>query len=629
MNLNLPGTGPDRKTIRRFALRIITAIISAVSTNYGLRLPGSSTDCALLTLGYLFIYSQKLPSATKQQRRWIAAFSFIFSAACIQGALLRITGSPYYGLVKKNYMGYFSFRDAANLCVLAFCTYYLIRLSIPLLQRLNDILHLKRYADQVQNNSEEHYSLVMPMAFLFLCWLPYLFAYYPGFILGDSCSSIRQALRLEDCSNHYPVMYTLLIKLFLCIGDFFGSLTLGCALYSIFQMLFLAYTLAKSVQWLGRRGVPWQACVLVTVFFGITPFFAQISIAMWKDPIFSAAILLWTLLLLDHIRQPKLRDKETELSFFCIDCGLFLKSIFLLLLICLSRNNGIYIVLFCIVTFCLIWRVSGKQHRCLIGLKEVIVSSLLALILCTTITGPVYDAAGVKPTENVERVGIMINQMARTVALSGNLSEKDKAFMKHLMPLKEYRKKYRPCVVDLLKWDDDFNDQYLNQHMDEFYRTWFSMGIKNPRSYLQGWELLTFGYWMPNQWGLYWDGANIIKGNLNDLPFDDQLNDQIHTVYGGKGHQMKSGLRLIFDCKGTIAALGTVSWILLFAVLVVILRKEWSALIALMPSVGLFLTLLLASPYYYWQRYGLAEYYLLPVYIFIILSCSGTENESV
>ena len=57
------------------------------------------------------------------------------------------------------------------------------------------------------------------------------------------------------------------------------------------------------------------------------------------------------------------------------------------------------------------------------------------------------------------------------------------------------------------------------------------MGIKNPRSYLQGWELLTFGYWMPNQWNLFWDGANIIKGNLNDLPFDDKLNKKIHTVY--------------------------------------------------------------------------------------------------
>ena len=42
-----------------------------------------------------------------------------------------------------------------------------------------------------------------------------------------------------------------------------------------------------------------------------------------------------------------------------------------------------------------------------------------------------------------------------------------------------------------------------------------------------------------------------------------------------------------------------------------------------------FLTLLLASPYYYWQRYGLAEYYLFPIYIFILICFSGQLRKTL
>ncbi len=669
MSNQLRGGSPSTKQITGLTLVIIIALVSAIATIYGLRLWPGATSCSIITLLYVFLFTRKMPETTRRCRIWIAVFSIVFSASCIQGALLRVEGEPYTGLVKENYMGYFRFRDAVAMAILAFSIYYLIRLLLPFLhkvcrrfcpnlpeeydsfrlvskspektekpkknkkyhQRKNSVFS-KKWKDQNAAKTRSflyrHRSMLLPMTVLFLFWLPYFISYYPGFILGDSCSSIRQALGLEEFSNHYPVMYTLFIRLCLNIGDLFGSLTFGCAVYSLVQMLFLAYSLARMIQWLGRRGLPWQLRMLLTVFFAVTPFFAQVSIAMWKDPVFSAAILLWTLLLMDYVRYretspdtPAPRHLQDNLRFL-------LKNTGLVLLICFTRNNGIYIAVFCTAVFFLVFLFSGKQRKRLAGIKEAIAGTLAVILFCALITGPVYEAAGVKPVENVERVGVMMNQMARTVALSGKMSKEEKTFMNRLLPLKQYKQAYRPCVVDLLKWDDDFDGEYLNEHMDEFYLTWFSMGLKNPRSYFQAWELLTFGYWMPNQWELFYDSTNIIKGNLHDLPFDDKLNKKIHTVYNGKGHQLKAGPRLLFDCKGTIAGLGFVSWILLFALLITVLRKKWTALIALMPSVALFMTLLLASPYYYWQRYGLAEYYLFPIYLFIILWCSAQKEQT-
>lgn len=668
---------PSKKSIIRLLLLTVFSIFSALSAIYSLRIRPGSLNGTLMTLFFLFIYSRELPGLSAVKKRWIMIFSVILSAACIQGALLRIKGETYTGLVKENYIGYFSVRDAAALLISAFGFYYVIRLLLPVLQRINNRLQLKKPGEAAifpgrkesvpqeaektgGSNNQDHVRrytssrlfsaekktsdpipdspsavkkpfsdrnrfFLLTMSALFVCWLPYFIAYYPGFILGDSCSSIRQALGMDNLSNHYPVMYTLFIRLCLNIGGFFGSLTFGCAIYTLIQMLFLACALARSIQWLCRHGLPWQGGVLLTVFFGVTPFFGQISIAMWKDPVFSASLLLWTLLLLDHIRplKPK-RNKGNKSRRHRIDWIFLLKNSLLLLLICFTRNNGLYLCLFCALVFFLSFLLFGKRRRLITGLKEVVGSTLLAVILCAVITGPVFTAAGVQPTEKAEQVGVMMNQMARTVALSGNMSDRDREFMKKLLPLRKYKKAYRPCVVDLLKWDEDFNSDYLNTHSGEFYRTYISMGIKNPRCYFQAWELLTFGYWIPNQWELFYDGDNLGKGGLTSVKKDGELNKLIHPVYPVEKN--RTGLRRIFNWTGTIPGLGTVSWILLFALLITVIERERTAMIALMPSLSLFLTLMLASPYYYWQRYGLAEYYLLPIYLYIILCYSGSAG---
>lgn len=55
-------------------------------------------------------------------------------------------------------------------------------------------------------------------------------------------------------------------------------------------------------------------------------------------------------------------------------------------------------------------------------------------------------------------------------------------------------------------------------------------------------------------------------------------------------------------------------------------KRMWAWGIAAAPSVGLVLTLLIATPYAYWQRYGLAQYYLLPVYLLVACYLLGSKD---
>lgn len=93
--------------------------------------------------------------------------------------------------------------------------------------------------------------------------------------------------------------------------------------------------------------------------------------------------------------------------------------------------------------------------------SRLAVSLGFALVTCLVITGPVYSAMGVVPSEDVESVGIPLAQMARVAALDGDMSESDRSYMNELLPLDRYKEVYHPSIIDPLKWNDDFNSDHL------------------------------------------------------------------------------------------------------------------------------------------------------------------------
>ena len=85
--------------------------------------------------------------------------------------------------------------------------------------------------------------------FLVLCWLPYLLALYPGVVLPDSLSSVAQSMGDVPISNHHPVLFTLLVKLF--VHDLpTDTINHGVFLFSIFQTLITASAISYSLCWL-------------------------------------------------------------------------------------------------------------------------------------------------------------------------------------------------------------------------------------------------------------------------------------------------------------------------------------------------------------------------------------------
>lgn len=112
------------------------------------------------------------------------------------------------------------------------------------------------------------------------------------------------------------------------------------------------------------------------------------------------------------------------------------------------------------------------------------------------ITGPVYKALNVAPSEKVESIGILLNQMARVAALDGDMTESDKEYLNSMLPYESYKAIYTPTYTDNLKWNPSFNNEALE---NDFFKHWFSLLVQNPRVYFESWELQTFGFWAINQ----------------------------------------------------------------------------------------------------------------------------------
>ena len=523
-------------------------------------------------------------------------------------------GDTYSGLADANYISPYSVIDVIAfvfmLAVILPCflsVYSLIKHGIP--------YGLK--GEKVNGGSASLVAMgwravLLFAVVLFALWLPYLIVYYPGFVFGDTLSSLSQALGSTSLSNHHPVMYTLLIGACLKLAGLFGfGNAAGCARYCLIQMVVMASCFSYLVNWvIARAGIfgkaRWVVYALSLAYFGVSPYIAGYSIARWKDPLFSTALMMLTLFLADAMvlkTERGSRSSRVALAIFALFA--FVVAFF--------RNNGVYVLVLTAFAVALWLIVDGgkdlsvrrKASVARRQAKGMLVVLVTIAVVFFAVTGPLFDSLGVKRASNVEAFGIPINQMARVAALDGDMSASDREYLDAVLSLELYPETYRPCCTDLLKWDGDFKSAALG---DGFVQHWVSMLLKNPVTYFEAWELQTFGFWTVNQPQVY-EFNNIAGG----APKNNTEQLASYGIDPGAGIQNETVRELFPMDEGSIP-IGAIFWLLLFLAACVCLMGKARWLVVLVPSLGLLATLLVATPIWYWPRYAAAVQFLIPVY---------------
>lgn len=533
--------------------------------------------------------------------------SLVFSLVLVLGAHIVVAEPVIAGGIYENYIESYSALDVVAFCVMSALVFWVLSALVQLSSCFcccgygEDTLRADGGCSSIRVPSVAVRALV-----IFLLYLPFFLRYCPGLFFGDTFSSFAQIMGWNPLSNHHPVAFTMMMAVCIKIVGLMGmGPSAGVALLTVLQMACVASTFGYLSIWVSSRlGVSSRWSWLLVAFFGLSRYCALYSVALWKDPLFSCCLILVVTMLADAVMGKGSWSSALRLLVF----GALALGVMLL------RNNGLYIcaalfvVLAIVATLSRLGRIAPLEPA-----PRLAASFGLALVICLVITGPVYSAIGVVPSEAVESVGIPLAQMARVAALDGDMTESDRSYMNELLPLDRYKEVYRPSFIDPLKWNEDFNAEHLE---DGFWTHWASMLSRNPSIYFEAWELQTFGFWAPNVIGADNLPENFLMGAPYNLMADTGASAGVafRNLLASFGDGVDAAIGLnAWSISGAV-----VFWLLVFSAVLLVSRGGPRFALPLLPFLLLYGTLFIASPIWYWPRYIVAAQFGLPVVLVVV-----------
>lgn len=315
------------------------------------------------------------------------------------------------------------------------------------------------------------YSL--PMIFI---WTLYLIAYYPGVMSIDSLNQWGQIKRGIYWDGH-PVVHTLFIKLL-------TSIWYSPAIVSLSQILITAWIISFGLCSFESFGVNKNLIRGFNLFFALFPTFGFMSVILWKDVLFSAFLLLFTILIIKIVitRGSYLESRNNQLFI------IFSSSI-----ICLFRHNGLLSFLGTIFLLLLFYRKF---------IKSVFTIFIATLIIYFFVKGPIYSLLNVMPTTTNETLAIPTQQIASVIKHDGYLTEDQKNYLDKILPLDQWKKNYNIRTVDPIKMHADFNKKIITNDVGKFLKTWLAIIKQNPKLAFKAYA---------NQTAIVWEFNGIVN----------------------------------------------------------------------------------------------------------------------
>lgn len=533
-------------------------------------------------------------SNLKKINVWYALYSFLFSVMLMCTRHIFQFGST----VETTYVTDFKLIDLIYLLFLTPAVYLLIQLIIYMLKAVSQVF--------VKEPRKNNYFLFVMCAILFVVlWIPYMMSFWPGGIYSDTVDSLNMALGNKEWDNHNPILYTLLWKIvFQCTGAFSDKgVYPGLKFFTVAQTVLIALVMAGFIAWNYKKGFHKMFVALLFFYVALNSLYPFYGISLWKDTLFSVVVFLYSFFLY------QLMDKNTEdCSFGCLTVYIVLS-----LLVIFLRNNGIYIFVFTAIVAVVI---NLKKKKLLVKLGS---ASALIGIFALIIQGPVYDAKGFNIDTARESLGIPLQQVAYIVCTDGEVEEGDMQVLEEIMPIENWYALYDPIVVDTIKFDPSFNNGYLEEHSADFVRVYLNMIKNNPVKAVKAYLLATIGFWNIKEGSsvayicnFHFGNAEYFMSDYFDYYFDFSFQDMVEPR-----HYLSAAVPV---------------WLMLFTLICCLAQKKYRELLAVIPTCGVWVTIMLATPIAYSFRYIYSLFLCIPLYCLIIIQTLGSkkplENET-
>ena len=448
-----------------------------------------------------------------------------------------------------------------------------------------------------------------------LCTLLILFgifmiAYYPMVLSPDPRNQLYMYLGVNTditdsvilrnpnvfITNHHPILQTYLMGWSLSFGRSLGSDNFGLFIYTFFQSSIYASILAYSIKFLNKHGISNRWYFIVLLMYLLVPMYAFFTVSAVKDTLYTAFVMLFVLWLFDIVEN-YMDKKISKKSYIYI--------FFVMLLICLFRNNGIYI---CLLTLPVLF-IMNKKNR--LGILLLVAALFGSMQINNKVIIP---ALGVSEGSVREALSIPFQQTARLVKYNESIiSEEDKEVIDKVLEYDTLAERYESHLSDNVK--NKYNKYATKEDLFNYLKVWFKYLLKDPICYINATLDNTYGYIYPNvhRWYLYYDyWDDLVDPNVMDYHFNDNtwwLRVPL-TNYGETFPYL--------PVVGLLSNIGFSTWMTIILTVYIMTKKNKKYIIMLLPSY-LSILVCIAGPANTYFRYAMPYMFILPVVTCLLL----------
>ena len=498
-------------------------------------------------------------------------------------SLLISVGNVVIGAMGTNNLNIFNlnviFNIAVNALGLYFFFYYFFNLFFSKVKKINLLVKNKR----------EHPNKIFFGSWLliFVAWIPYFLRFFPGILTNDSRLQL-QYIEEGFFDNHHPFVHTWFEGGIYNLGKIlFNNTNLAMSMVTIVQMIILSAIFAYAVRFLYKHKFNSLIVIIVLLLYAFMPQFSVYSVTLWKDILFGGACLL----LLISIVEMTLQDKFEK--------GTFIIFIIAFLMMLFFRNNGVYVLLLCTPFFLYCFRSK---------LKIMLITIISLFAFYFIVTGPIYKTINVRESSSVETYGMMLQHVGRVIASGDEIDYKNEKYLKTLFDFDTIKNVYKPYLIDPVK--NNMNREEFDKTKGQFYLTWLSLFLKHPDTYIEATLSQTAGYWYPSV--KYWTTPPISYENTYGVHSKSLVPSKVEhaidwirsidltyaSLYWGIG----LGFMILFISIITCSIRG-------------INKNKYFAWF--IPFVGIWATMMIASPVFAEYRYVYGLFTSMPILILI------------
>lgn len=430
---------------------------------------------------------------------------------------------------------------------------------------------------------------------IIIAWLPYLLTFFPGTLSADSTGNINAIMVNGVDSDHHTIIHILLIKLSYIIGtSIFNSLTGTVLVYSIIQIVLMALIFAYSIIFLYCRNINKKLLVCILLFYALVPIFGFYSIVMWKDILFAGGLLLLTIESYKLIENTNIKITNA-ISFTIVS-----------IITLFSRNNAIYMYYILAAVMLIIFR---KQLKIIIPVLFIVFFSYFM------IKGPIYSYFGIRTSASAEYIGIPMQQIGRMIYKDKEISKDQSKKISKILDTKIIKEVYNPTKSDDIKFHEEYNGEAFNENKLDYLSIYLQLVRKYPTVAIESYAISTLGYWYPNT----------INRTHEVTIIENDLGLKINCL---TPRPVQKYMEVVGSNKTPLVSLtwstGLLIWVIGLLFYVSFKRKNYKALYAFVPTLGIWFSIMLATPVYNEVRYVFGLYTTLP--ILFILSLYNDKN---